>query len=408
MLQDARWPAAAGQHGAYPVPWLLTLPYPLRNLLRRWRGMVGMILGVGISLSIVMTIQAMSQAEVDIYTSDYLKSGADLYVITEGGTLIAALPGDTPGTIKHGRHVLAQVRGSAGVDTALGLMTWTMQRERPGLRYRNEPTELVSVTGVDGDALLVPNALVMKEGRWFRRADEITIGAKLSREKGLRVGDTLRLNDRDFTIVGIGRLRGAGFSGDAVAYMDYRAFQQRTDLGDVVSTIIVRTHAPELTRARILELDSLSVFDRAQVVKRTEEVYASAVVLRWIFNGLALGVGALFVSSMLGRSVAERRLEFATLRAIGIPTRTILLAVASEAVVISVIAGGVGIALSLLLGAWINGVVAAAYGFEYLYVADAGSFAMVLALGLALGVVSGLFPARAATRVDPVEVLREA
>jgi ABC-type antimicrobial peptide transport system permease subunit len=409
VLQDTPIPAAAAsQPAVYPVPWLLALPYPVRNLVRRWRGMVGMMVGVGISLGIVMTIQGMSQAEVDIYTADFLKSGADLYVVQEGGTLITALPSDTPGTVKHGRHVLAQIRGTAGVEAALGIMTWSMQRERPGPRYRNDPTELASVVGVDGDALLIPDALAMKQGRWFRRSDEVVIGAKLGHEKGLRVGDALRLNDRDFSIVGIGRLRGAGFGGDAVAYMDYRAFQQRTAIGDVVSTIIVRTRQPALTRERLMELESLSVFDRAQLVQRTEEVYASAVVLRWIFNALALTVGALFISSMLGRSVAERRLEFATLRAIGIPTRTILLAVASEAVLISVVAGGVGIVLSLALGAWVNGAIAPAYGLEYLYVADAASFGLVLALGLALGVGSGLFPARQATRVDPVDVLREA
>jgi ABC-type antimicrobial peptide transport system permease subunit len=409
MHGNARLPVvAAVRPPVYRVPWLLALPYPVRNLVRRWRGLVGMMVGVGISLSIVMTIQAMSKANIDVYTADFIKSGADLYVVTEGGTPIPALPGDTPGTIKNGRHTLAQVRGLPGVSAALGLMTWTRARERPGPRRRNEPTELISTIGLDGDALLLPNALVMREGRWFRRSDEVVLGAKLSREKNLHVGDTLRLNNRDFLIVGIGRLRGAGFGGDSVAYVDYPAFRQRTQLGDVISTIIVKTRQPALTRERIEELDSLAIFDRAQLVQRAEEVYASAVVVRWVFNILALTVGALFISNMLGRSVAQRRLEFATLRAIGIPTRTILLAVASEAVVISLVAGILGMGLSLLLGLWINSYIAAAYGLEYLYVADASIFALVLGLGLALGVVSGLFPARQATRVDPVEVLREA
>ncbi len=400
--------AVAGRRTPYHVSWLLALPYPVRNLLRRWRGLIGMMVGMGISLGIVMTIQAMSRANMDLYTADFLKSGADLYVVTEGGTLIPLLPSDTPGSIKNGRHVLAQVRGLPGVNAALGLMTWTMTRERPGPRRRNEPTELITTTGVDGDALQIANALVMKEGRWFRRSDEVVLGAKLSREKNLHVGDTLRLNDRDFRIVGIGRLRGAGFGGDSVAYLDYPAFRQRAQIGDVISTIVVQTRQPALTRQRIVELDSLDVYDRAQLVRRAEEVYASAMLLRWIFNALALAVGALFISNMLARSVAERRLEFATLRAIGLPTRTILLAVASEAVVISTVAGIVGVGLSLLLGLWVNVSVAPAYGLEYLYVADAGTFALVLALGLALGVVSGLFPARQATRVDPVEVLRVA
>src|SRR5213080_4684147 len=93
----------------YQVSWLLSLPYPVRNMLRRWRGMLGMMLGVGISLGIVMTILAISKASLEIYTGDFLKSGVDLYVVTQGGTLIPLLPSDTPGTIKHARNTLAQV-----------------------------------------------------------------------------------------------------------------------------------------------------------------------------------------------------------------------------------------------------------------------------------------------------------
>jgi ABC-type antimicrobial peptide transport system permease subunit len=132
------------------------------------------------------------------------------------------------------------------------------------------------------------------------------------------------------------------------------------------------------------------------------------VVIYWIFNGLALLVAALFIGSMLGRSVAERRFEFATLRAIGIPRRTILSTVGLEALLVSAVAGLVGIALSLVFGFWINAVVAPPYGIEFLFVADAGLFAQVLGLALLLGLVAGLGPARQATRVDPVEVLREA
>ena len=105
MHWNAQLPlVAAVRPTTYRVSWLLALPYPLRNLVRRWRGLIGMMLGVGISLSIVMTIQAMSKANIDIYTDDFFKSGADLYVVTEGGTPIPALPGDTPGNIKNGRH----------------------------------------------------------------------------------------------------------------------------------------------------------------------------------------------------------------------------------------------------------------------------------------------------------------
>ena len=92
------------------------LPYPLRTLLRRWRGMLGMVLGVGIALGIGMAMLGVNRAILDLVTRDFRASGADLRVIAQGGTLIPVLPGDSPGTIKHAGSVLTQIRGLPGRD----------------------------------------------------------------------------------------------------------------------------------------------------------------------------------------------------------------------------------------------------------------------------------------------------
>src|SRR5262249_47346392 len=123
---------------------------------------------------------------------------------------------------------------------------------------------------------------------------------------------------------------------------------------------------------------------------------------------LTLAIAGLFVSNMLGRSVIERRMEFATLQAIGIPGLTILLAVGAEAILVSLVAGVLGTGLSLALGAVVNHFAAPAFAVDFIYAADGGLILLVFALALALGVFSGLFPARQAIRVDPADVLREA
>lgn len=70
-----------------------------------------MMLGVGIALGIGMTILGITAAEVDLFSADYRESGADLYVVTQGGKIVAMLPGDSPGSIKQATGVLSQIRG---------------------------------------------------------------------------------------------------------------------------------------------------------------------------------------------------------------------------------------------------------------------------------------------------------
>jgi ABC-type antimicrobial peptide transport system permease subunit len=399
--------------GARPVfkPGLaLRLPYPVRNVLRRWRGTIGMMIGVGIALGLSMTMLAMAEARIDIFTLEFRRSGATAYVVTEGGKLIPELISDTPGTIKRSRQVLSQIRRIPEVTTALGIMSWSMVREQEGPRISDQPAELIMALGVDGDPTAIANGTVLNSGRWLERPNEVVVGSKLSRDKGIEVGSTLRLSGRTFDVVGVGKMRGLGvvFTADAIAYMEYGAFRQRADVGDVFSTIIVQSSQPEVVRPQIEELGGLSVFTPADLVRQAEKANQAAIGIYWFMIGLTLAIASLFVGGMLGRSVAERRLEFAMLRAIGIPTHTILFTVGGEALLITVAAGALGIGFSLFLGFLLNTYVAPPYGLETLYSARASAFGGVVLLALGLGLVSGLLPARQATRVDPVDVLREA
>lgn len=370
--------------------------------------MVAMVLGVGLALGIGMTLLAVNQASIQMFTGDYQASGIDVYVATRGGKLITFLPGDSPGTIKHAREKLAQIRALPGVSAAIGTLQWPLERERSVLRERDAPAELVSAVGVDGDPTTVTGAVLLREGRWLRRTDEIVMGQRLSFEKGLRVGSRIRLSGRDFTIVGIGRMRGVGFSADSLAYVDLRALQQRADVGDIVNTILVDTSDSAATTRRILDIEGLDAIGQPELIRQAITANESAIALRWILVALILAIAGLFVANMLAGTVAARRQEFGTLRAIGVPTRVILAVVVGEALTVCALAGLVGMAFSLGLGALLNRTLAATYGIESLYVADASLFVTVIGLALGLGTLASLAPAREATRVDPIEVLREA
>lgn len=408
-VQHSTPPAETFAVEAAGASWWDSLPFPARAVLRRWRGMVGMMLGVGVALGLGMTIMATSQASVDLLAGDYRISASDLYVHQEGGTLLPLLPGESPGKIQNARSKLSQIRSLPGVRAAIGAITWPVERERTDRRRRSgEPTELVTTVGVDGDPTGIPRTALLQSGRWLRRADELVVGATLAREKQLSIGDTIRLDEQNFQIVGIGRIRGMGWGSDGFAYMEYRALRQRAGLADVMSVIAVDTADPAATRARIEQLESVAVASPADLVRQAEKLLETGRVMQSIIIGLTLTIAGLFVSNMLGRSVTSRRTELATLRAIGVPTRTVLLLVAGEALMVSLMASTVGIAFSLTLGWIIDTYLAPLYAIESLYAADAKLFLMVGGLALAIGLLAGVGPARRATQVDPAEVLREA
>ena len=393
---------------AYRPTWLLRVPFPLRSLLRRWRGTLGMMVGVGIALGLGMSLLGTTNATMDLITRDFWLSAADLYVVQEGGTLIPIIPGESTGTIRHARSVIGRIRSMPSVSNAVGAMSLTMERQYERVRRRDDPTELIVALGIDGDPRALTGMLNLREGRWLERGDEIVLGPKLAREKGLGLGDRLRLNGRDFTVVGIATLRGLGLTSDAVGYLDYESFRQRVEIGDALTLVAVDTADPAATKQRIAEIEGVEASDMADIVRLAEKAMETDMVAHTTMIVLTLTIAGLFVSSMLSQAVLERRLEFATMRAIGVPSRTILFSVASEALLVSIVAWLVGIGISSAIGAMINLYLAPAYGFEYLYSQSPQLVALVLALALGLGLVAGWFPARQATRVDPVEVLREA
>lgn len=367
-----------------------------------------MILGVGIALSVGMTILAIISAEMDLLTGDYERSGIGLYVATQGGTLVTRLPGDTPGTIQNARSVLASLRSWPTVQSAVGAITWPLTRENDGPRRRGQTSEIVSTIGVSGDPTLVPGMLTLDSGRWIRGTNEIVVGRTLARDKSLHVGDVLRLNGAPFTIVGIGSLRGFSAFGQAsVAYMDYATLVQRAQLGNVMNMVAIQTRQPNDVQRRIVELGGLSAWTPRELVNLAQQASASGIAIDWLLIVLTLGIAGLFVNTMLNHSVSERRAEFAVLRAIGFPARWIVLTIALEAVMITVAAGFVAVLISLGLGTLLNATVAVQYGLDTLYKVDVALFMLIFGLAAALGIVSGVLPARKAATVDPVEVLRE-
>jgi putative ABC transport system permease protein len=185
--------------------------------------------------------------------------------------------------------------------------------------------------------------------------------------------------------------------------------------GDTVRTIGVSATSPDdidTTKAAIASLlrerhglaadedDDFSIFDQAQLLEAVSSISATLTILLGGIASIALVVGGIGIMNIMLVSVRERTREIGIRKAVGARDRDVLAQFLIEALTLSVLGGAIGTVLGLLTSAAIGNV--AGWGFTF----NPLTVVVALAFSLGVGVVFGVWPARQAARLDPIDALR--
>lgn len=231
------------------------------------------------------------------------------------------------------------------------------------------------------------------------------------------VGQTIRVRDQNFQVVGVAARQGSFlglFSWDSMMVMPLNTYRRYFRLGENCQ-IRVQVDEQRMAEARdelrglmrrIRQLgpeirDDFAMNEQGTIRAQLDPIKNGIALAGLFITGLALFVGAIGIMNITYVSVKERTKEIGTRKALGARRRTILLQFLIEAVSICFIGGVAGLAL--------------AGGLSMLVGALAPSFPLVFSLGLVLtgliisvltGIFSGFAPAWAASKLDPVVALR--
>jgi putative ABC transport system permease protein len=230
------------------------------------------------------------------------------------------------------------------------------------------------------------------------------------------VGQRVRVGRESFLVAGVLARRGKvlGISRDNVAVIPVTTYRKLFGRNTSI-TILIKAASPEVYHASQDEAQMLLKLHRGKKpwedpdfgMETAEALYALYDKLTGVFFlgmiaivGLSVVIGGIVMMNIMLVAVSERTREIGIAKAIGARRRDILLQFLMEAATLS----GSGAVLGVVLGVGVAWLVRA---LSPLPTRVAGwSVAGSLALALTIGILSGLYPARRAASLSPVEALR--
>ena len=272
------------------------------------------------------------------------------------------------------------------------------------------------------------------EGRFINAIDEAgrasvallgpdAAEALFGRKDGL-VGTTIRIRGQPFRVIGVLEAKGGGMMGTnqddrvfiplstAMARLTAQPDQVDVFMISAVSADEVEEAREEITailrarhRLRPDQDDDFTIFTQEEFLGTFRAITQVLTIFLGGIAGISLLVGGIGIMNIMLVSVTERTREIGLRKALGARKRDILIQFLTEAMLLSLVGGLLGIVLGWGI-AFAVGKIAAAVQADI--VPEIGTDAVLLAtlFSAAVGIFFGLYPANRAAGLEPVEALR--
>ena len=388
-----------------------------RNKLRTLLTMLGMIIGVGAVIAMVSIgngaksqieaqIASMGQNVVLVWSGSFTRGG-----VHSGwggaGTLTMddadAIQREIPGVVA----ISPEVR--SGAQIAAGNQNWSTSI----LGESPEYFDIRQWPVVEGSAFT---------GQDVRSANKVAVIGKTIADQLFPgedpIGQILRIHNVPFQVVGMLLPKGLSVQGndqDDLIIIPYTSAMKRVQRVTTLRTINVQAAKPSLlnpVQQQIIELlrqrhritpgrdDDFTVRNQQEIAEMATAQSKTMTLLLAAIAAVSLVVGGIGIMNIMLVSVTERTREIGIRMAIGARGRDILLQFLTEAVTLSAIGGLVGIGA----GISVSKLLSAKFSWPTLIPPDWIVYAFIFSA--AVGIFFGFYPARKASRLDPIDALR--
>ena len=388
-----------------------------RNKMRTGLTMLGMIIGV----SAVITLVAMGNGAQSAIEDQIKGAGTNMI------------------TVSAGNFTMGGVRSGSGSASSLTVEDAAAIRDLPGVQYEaagvSARTQVVSgnqnwftrIQRTDVDLPLI-RSWATRSGTFFSVQDVNsaakvavlgnTVVEQLFGKDADPIGQVIRIRNQPFKVIGVMATKGQQAMGEDMDDQIFAPFTtiQKKLLGItfIQNSTVSAASAGETskvadaiavllrTRHKIVpgQEDDFSVRTLEEMADIRTSAMGTMTTLLAGIAGVSLVVGGIGIMNIMLVSVTERTREIGLRMALGAKGRDVLLQFLVEAIALSLIGGGIGIALGFGVADGMS------RWMSWPTKVPPNAVAMAFGFAAATGVFFGFYPAQKAARLDPIDALR--
>ncbi|WP_054303015.1 ABC transporter permease [Gemmobacter sp. LW-1] len=392
----------------------LALTAIIRNALRSFLTVLGVVIGVAAVIAMVTVGQGSSEQ----VSANVEALGTNMLILRPGTRMMGPGARNTAPAFR-----LADIQALQDLDSLSSVAPVVSTSETAVFGNTNRTT---SVTGTTS-AYLDIGAWQIARGRGFTLAEDRSGANVCIIGETVRTalfgatdptGEKIRIKAISCEVIGLLVAKGAGSFGqdqDDMVIMPVRTVQRRLLGSQDVASVMVQV-APGRSSERAMsdiqtlmrdrrhiapgQEDNFAVNDMKELASMLNSVNSVLTGLLSSVAAVSLLVGGIGIMNIMLVSVTERTREIGIRLSVGAQASQVLMQFLVEAVVLSVLGGIVGILAGLGLA------FVAAQIMAIPFSPSPGVVALAFGFSAVVGMVFGYFPARAAARLDPIEALR--
>ena len=387
------------------------------------------VLGVIIGVASVIIIFSIGQSAQELILDQIKGIGTNLIVVMPGASNEDAPPASAMGvvitTLKYD-DLLKVKKEVSEIETGAGYVLGTATVKYQGNSFN------VSFTGTTSSYLTVEDTGIL-QGRFFNEEEATSLSRVIVLGKNVAkdlfgdynpIGKKIRVNDYKFTVIGVLKDREAAIFGVSnqndtvfisvstaqklILGINHLAFMRlKVNSSDNISTVENKVATILRNQHKIdnPSNDDFSIRDQASALEMFDNITNALRYFLLSIGIISLIVGGIGIMNVMLIAVNQRIREVGLRKAVGAKNRDILMQFLIESATISFIGGVIGIILGVSISFLIYlGMQALDYNWEFLI--SPNSIYIAVCVSVLIGLIFGLYPARKASKISPMEALR--